>query len=41
MDAWCLCVCAFFLFVYRKRPCGELITRPRSTTNCLRSRKPK
>jgi hypothetical protein len=33
-----LCVCVF-LFVYRQRPCDELITRPRSPTECVRSRK--
>jgi hypothetical protein len=35
----CVCVCArarFSVFVYRKRPCDELITRPRSSTECLR-----
>jgi hypothetical protein len=27
--------------LYMVRPCDELITRPRSPTDCLRSRKPK
>jgi hypothetical protein len=35
-----VCVC-FSVFVYRWRPCDELITRPRSPTECLRSRNPK
>jgi hypothetical protein len=36
MDVWCLCVYVrFFLFVYRYRPCYELIIRPRSPTECL------
>jgi hypothetical protein len=36
-----VCVCVrFSVFVYRYRPCDELITRPRSPTNCLRPRKP-
>jgi hypothetical protein len=29
----------FSVFVYRLRPCDELITRPRSPTECVRSRK--
>jgi hypothetical protein len=37
-----VCVCVrFSVFVYRYRPCDELITRPRSPTECLRSSKPK
>jgi hypothetical protein len=36
-----LCACAFFcVCVHVERPCDELITRPRSPTDCLRSRKP-
>jgi hypothetical protein len=31
-----LCV-RFSVFVYRKRPCGKLITSPRSPTDCPRS----
>jgi hypothetical protein len=36
MDDWCvyvliLCLCCL---VFRQRPCGELITRPRSPTVC-------
>jgi hypothetical protein len=39
MDVWCLCVYVrFSVFVYR--PCDELITRPRSPTEYLRSSKP-
>jgi hypothetical protein len=39
MDVKCLCVCAFFcVCVQVERPCDELITRPRSPTDCLRSR---
>jgi hypothetical protein len=34
-----VCVC-FSVFVYRKRPCDELITRPRRPTECLRTSKP-
>jgi hypothetical protein len=30
MDVWCLCT-------GRERPCDELITRPRSPSDCLRS----
>jgi hypothetical protein len=37
---WCLCMCVRFpVFVYKKRLCDELITRPRSPTDCLRSSK--
>jgi hypothetical protein len=32
------CICACFC-VCEQRPCNELITRPRSPTDCLRSRK--
>jgi hypothetical protein len=44
MDVWCVCVCVcvcvrFSVFVYRQRPCDELITRPRSPADCLRSSK--
>jgi hypothetical protein len=35
-----MCV-RFSVFVYRYRPCDEMITRPRSPTVCLRLRKPK
>jgi hypothetical protein len=36
-----VCVYArFSLFVYRQRPCDELISRPRRPTKCLRSNKP-
>jgi hypothetical protein len=35
MDVQCLCVCVFLCL------CDELITRPRSPTECLRSSKPK
>jgi hypothetical protein len=31
-----LCV-RFSVFVYRQRPCVELITRPRGSTDCHRS----
>jgi hypothetical protein len=42
MDVWCLCVCVrFSVFLYRWRPCDELITRPRGPTEYLRSSKPK
>jgi hypothetical protein len=35
MYVWCLCMCVCFsVFVYRQRPCDELITRPRSLTDC-------
>jgi hypothetical protein len=35
-----VCVCAFFcVYVQVERPCDELITRPRSSTDCLRSSK--
>jgi hypothetical protein len=35
-------VCAFFcVCVQVETPCDELITRPRSPTKCLKSRKPK
>jgi hypothetical protein len=37
----CARACALFFFVYRYRPCDELITRPRSPTDCLTSRKQK
>jgi hypothetical protein len=40
MDLVSVCV-RFSVFVYRQRPCKELITRPKSPTDCLRSRKPK
>jgi hypothetical protein len=37
-----VCVCAFFcVSVQVEKPCDELITHPRSPTDCLRSRKPK
>jgi hypothetical protein len=42
MDIWCLCVCVrFSVFLYKQRPCDELITSPRSPTDCLKCRKPK
>jgi hypothetical protein len=38
----CVCVCVrCSVFVYRYRPSDELITRPKSPTDCLRFRKPK
>jgi hypothetical protein len=42
MDVWCLCVqVRFSVFVYRQRHDDELITRPKSLTDILRSGKPK
>jgi hypothetical protein len=49
IKVWCVCVCvcvrararAFSVLMYRQRPCDELITRPRSSSDCLRSSKPK
>jgi hypothetical protein len=46
LRAWmfsvCVCVCLrFSVFVYKQRSYDELITHPRSSTDCLRSRKPK
>jgi hypothetical protein len=48
IDVWCLCVCGcvcvrarFSVFVYRQRPCDELITGPRSPTEYIRFSKPK
>jgi hypothetical protein len=36
MDVWCLCVSVrFSVFVYKQRFFEELITRPRSPTDCL------
>jgi hypothetical protein len=40
MDVWYLCVYVrFSVFVYRQGLCDELITRPGSPADCLRSSK--
>jgi hypothetical protein len=44
LRAWMFSVCAYvcvFLCLCTGRPCDELITRSRSPTDCVRSRKPK